>query len=471
MIGRKLLQNVIYLFSSNVLVRLINALVTIAVAKYLGSQDYGYLSVAIAFSMLASFFTDLGLNNTVIREGTKPKIDLSILMSTFIKVRLILALLITIISILIIETFYINYRLQLILYWIVLPTIWGFAIQSVGSIYFQIIQKMKYTAFINSIASLLTALTLFMGIYFHWKVEFIARIYGFSSVIAGLLSILLMIRFIPLKSGWNFKIFNGLTSFAIAGIVMMIIPHLGPIILERVTNIEQVGFYAAAFRIPSVLYQVPGIIALAFYPLMFELANANKEEEHTQLIGACLKFMSGLGILIALPFFLYPQWWIVTLFGEGWIEAANTLKLLSLMVIIQAINYPLADALSTIGKQFYRTIILVLSLPIGITLFYLLGNIYGSYGGGIAVIIHELLLFVGLLLITGKKRRIYLKGVIFNFSSMILTYCFSTFVLNNIHPIIGILISWVMFIFIIFILDNQLITQFKKYVNNKNINV
>ena len=49
----------------------------------------------------------------------------------------------------------------------------------------------------------------------------------------------------------------------------MLLPQLGPIILEKVSTYNQVGFFGAASKIPAVLYQIPGVIAAAFYPRLF----------------------------------------------------------------------------------------------------------------------------------------------------------------------------------------------------------
>ncbi len=49
-------------------------------------------------------------------------------------------------------------------------------------------------------------------------------------------------------------------------LLLCFLPQLGPIILEKVSTYEQVGFFGAASKIPAVLYQIPGVIAAAFYP-------------------------------------------------------------------------------------------------------------------------------------------------------------------------------------------------------------
>lgn len=52
----------------------------------------------------------------------------------------------------------------------------------------------------------------------------------------------------------------------------MLLPQLGPIILEKVSTYNQVGFFGAASKIPAVLYQIP-VIAAAFYPRLFAFGN------------------------------------------------------------------------------------------------------------------------------------------------------------------------------------------------------
>ncbi|WP_064220700.1 oligosaccharide flippase family protein [Anoxybacillus flavithermus] len=58
-----ILKNATYLFISNVILRLFSALTTIMVARYLGANDYGILSLALAISNIAGYFTDMGLSH------------------------------------------------------------------------------------------------------------------------------------------------------------------------------------------------------------------------------------------------------------------------------------------------------------------------------------------------------------------------------------------------------------------------
>src|SRR5699024_9808055 len=102
---RKILQNASYLFVSDFLLRLLTAAVTILIARYLGAHDYGILSVALAFSSVAGYFTDVGLTQTLTREATKKEADLPTLISSFFRVKTVLSILTAVGCFLIIEIF------------------------------------------------------------------------------------------------------------------------------------------------------------------------------------------------------------------------------------------------------------------------------------------------------------------------------------------------------------------------------
>lgn len=166
---------------------------------------------------------------------------------------------------------------------------------------------MQYTALIRVFSGLITAGTLFLGLFFHWPLTYLAPVYGLSSILGGCISFLMVIVRLGWLRGWNPSILKGIVSFTIGGFIVMFLPQLGPLLLERVTDLEQVGYFVAAYRIPSVLYQVPGIVAASFYPVLFEYGNRLQLDEHFKLVKLELKVMSALGVLIVLPFIAYPD--------------------------------------------------------------------------------------------------------------------------------------------------------------------
>ncbi|QSB49338.1 flippase [Parageobacillus toebii] len=450
-------KNASYLFTSNVLIRLINSLATILVARYLGAYDFGVLNIALAFAFIASFFTDMGLSNTVMREATKPNANISELVSSYLKVRCIFALLTLVVFIFVINVLYNDPYLINFVCWLVIPTIFGSALQNIGSIYFQAIQEMKYTALIRGVSGLITSSTLILFIILKLPFSWLAPIYGISSILGGIFSIFIVTRRVYIFNGWNKAILNNLANFTIGGIAVIILPQLGPIILEKSTNLKEVGYFAAAYKIPSVLYSIPGVIAAAFYPLLFKYGNNKEFSKHEKLSIIQLKFMSALGIIMALPFLVYPEFWVRLLFGENWLPTSPALSILSLMVILQSINYPLADALTTKGRQFYRTVVMIAGVFLGSILYFILGRQWGSVGGACAAVLIEVVLLIGFTSLNfNSGRKILELGTKYNLFSAFLTYAISYFFLKWVHPFIGISISMISFIMFVSMMDHEL---------------
>lgn len=451
-----IISNAFYLFIGNVLVRFLTAASTILIARYLGAEDYGILSIALAYASVAAFFTDLGLTHTLIREGTKENSSLPILMSSFLRVRLSLSLITILISIFIVEVLYKDVYMKEILYVVLIPTIIGAAFQGVGAAYFQVIEKMNITAIIRTIAGLTTATSLIVGMIFNWPLLYIAPIYGLANVAAGLFSIIIVLKHVKIFKGWDKSILNGLLNFTISGLTIMLLPQIGPIVIEKASSLKESGFFSAAYRIPSLLYQIPGVVAAAFYPVLFRLGNNKDFSKHLELNTRQLKIMSFLGISMAIPFLFYSDWWISFLFGDKWEHAANPLSILAIMVIMQSFNYPMADSLTTKGRQKTRTSIQLFALIFGIALYYTLSARHGSTGGAIAAVLIEVILFAGFSLSQKESFKLLWNGGIKGLFAFVIIYLIFWATNTVFHPLIGSIVFVLLFILFIFLIDAEI---------------
>jgi O-antigen/teichoic acid export membrane protein len=409
--SKRIVKNATSLFLGDVGVRLVTALATIILARYLGAEDFGAISLGIAFASVVGYFTDAGLTHTMIREATRPTADLPELLSSGFKLRLLFAAATTVVSTVIISIVYPEPHLQRVVLLVVAPTIWGGALQASGNVYFQIIQEMQYIALTRLVAGTLSATALIAGILLQLPLIFLAFVYGLAALIAGLVSVALMLRKSPLVGGWNTQLFTGLGSFTLSGLITMGLPQLGPIVLERVAELASVGYFAAAYRIPSLLYRVPGSIAGAFYPQLFYYGSHNLFE-HFKLCIRELKLMTFIGIACALPFSLYSHVITRALFGPEWSEpTGNALQLLAWVVLFQSINYPLADALTTQHMQPRRTLTLGIGLATGTVAYAVLGSWTGVIGASIAAIVTELALLIGFVVSNPRGGQLFLQGL------------------------------------------------------------
>jgi len=464
-----ILKNASYLFVSNILIRFLSAISSILVARYLGPINYGVLSIGLAFSSIAGYFTDLGLSHTFIREASKDyKKDLSKLVSSHFKIKVIFAVLTSITIYFIVELFYGNKNIREVIYLMTFPTIFGSVLQGVGASYFQAIQQMKYTAYIRSFSGLITVISLIIGIILKLPLNIIAPFYGFSSLIGGIYSLYLLSKRISIIKGWDNAILTDLLSFSAGGLFLTLLPQIPPIILEKVTTLREVGAFSAAYRIPAVLYQFPGVIASAFYPLLFNYGSLKKFYEHTLLSINEAKLMTTLGGCMVIPFILYSEWWVKLIFGSEWTNIASLLSILSLILFLQSINYPLADSLTTRGYQSRRSVITFISLLIAIILYYILGSSYGALGGAFSAIIIEITLLVGLIIFNDKSKQILLKGVLRQTLLLVALLIGALKIRNQLHPLLGSMIFIFFYLIFIIISDREVLKLCKEYLKVKN---
>jgi O-antigen/teichoic acid export membrane protein len=467
MFTQKILKNASYLFFGNISVRFIVAVVTILFARYIGPKEYGIFSVAIAFSSIVGYFTDSGLSNTFMREATKENANLSHLISSYLRVRLILAVIATLLSYFLIDILYDDQYLISIINWIVYPTIFGATLQGVGIVFFQAKERMQFSSGIMVIQGITTSLAIFLGVMLNYPLTVVSIMYGGASLVTGTCAILLVLRYSSLHKGWNNAILSQLISFTINGIIIIILPHLGPIILEKVSSLGEVGFFSTAYKIPAVLYQIPGVIAVAFYPKLFAFGNNSDTVNHRKLSQLELKLMSFIGVFIAIPFILNPEFWIVSLLGVDWQRASVALSILSFMIILQSINYALADYLTTIGLQSKRTLIMAIGLLVAISAYTILGYNFGMIGGAFAGILTEVTLLVGFCFCVEKGIHFLVKGISVNILGFI--FCVGIYeLLPQNEPLILLPLIMIIFVVIVSVIDKQIRLKIREAIAKLN---
>ncbi|UOQ45415.1 oligosaccharide flippase family protein [Halobacillus salinarum] len=390
-------RNIFHLFYSTAVSSALNATALITLAYYLQSFHYGMFSVSLAFAMIMGYFTDAGLSEIVLREGSK-KVDTSILISSYIKMRTGLLAATFLIGFIVIQLLYADHiQLVQIAYCLIIPMVTGIAMQSVGITFFQLKEKMQFVGLIRIVSAGCLVITIVLGMLLNFQPVLVCFLYGASYFAAGALAIYLVAKNVPIrwKTPFHKGLLQNLGSFTIGGLLFVMLPHLGPLILEKTINFTGVGLFAVAYRIPQALQQVPFIVAGAYYPVLFKAFNSNRLRDHLKYNLTLIKLMALVGMTMTIPFFYLSEFIIKLLFGAEWLAAALPLKILSLMLTLQAINIALADGLTTKSLQIFRTSVQAVSIIIGIFLYVYLSKSFGVTGAAVAGVTIEAVSLIG----------------------------------------------------------------------------
>lgn len=407
--GNSISTNIFHLFYSTALTSVLNAGSLILLAHYLQSYHYGLFSVVFAFAMIMAYFTDAGLSDIVLREGSIKGADVASVISSYIKMRAVLLVVTFSIGFLIIEIMHSeNAELTRMAYFLVLPMVTGVALQSIGITYFQLQEKMQYCGLIRITSAICLVTSIVIGMLFSLNPIIISCLYGCSYLTAGVIGILLLCKNMRIVWRGNFHkgLLHNIGSFTLGGLLFVLLPHLGPLVLERTLTLQEVGIFAVAYRIPQALQQVPFIVAGAYYPVLFRYFNHKQLKEHLCLLISQTKIMALIGMSMTIPFYYLSATIISILFGETWMEAAIPLKILSILLTLQAVNISLADGLTTSSRQLYRTSVQFVAVIIGIFLYIFSSNQYGLIGAAVAGLTIEVITLAGFWIFLCEKWQV-----------------------------------------------------------------
>ncbi|MEO2073952.1 MAG: oligosaccharide flippase family protein [Bacillus sp. (in: firmicutes)] len=445
-------KNILHLFYSTALSSVLNATALIVLAYYLQSYYYGMFSVVLAFAMIMGYFTDAGLSDIVLREGSKKEVDPSILISSYVKIRMGLLFATFLCGFFIIHISNSGHR-ELIqtAYFLIIPMVTGIALQSIGTTYFQLIEKMQYYGLIRIISSICLVLALTVGMLLRFSPLTICTLYGLSYFTAGLVGVYWVSRNVQirLRSPFHKGLLQNLGAFTLGGLLFVMLPQLGPLVLEKTISLKEVGLFAVAYRIPQALQQIPFIVAGAYYPVMFRSFNNNHLDDHLRHNISLIKIISLVGMAMTIPFYYMSDFVIDMLFGEQWNHAAFPLKILSLMLTLQAINIALADGLTTRALQTHRTVVQLIAGSCGVFLYMFLSKSFGVSGAAFAGVLIEIIAMFGFWICIPNRWTIARKVIVPYLTFFILCVSSITFLLHSL-PLLAAILNFALLSLLIF---------------------
>jgi PST family polysaccharide transporter len=277
--GRQRLQdalgNTIWLVSDRLLRLGVGLFVSVWIARYLGPEQYGLWSYALAFSALFTSFTSLGLEMIVVRELVKaPEQEREILGSAFVLrvagATVTLIGTVTAISLLRPDD-------TLILALVALSsTAFIFQALYVIDLYFLAKVKSKYTIYAAHSAFLLMTLVK-VGLLLTSAplISFALAGLGETAMTALLLILVYKCHHRSIRS-WRFSkttarhLIQNSWPLILSGFTMMVYTRIDQIMIGEILGDREVGLYSTAVRISELWYFIPIAILDSVFPAVIQ---------------------------------------------------------------------------------------------------------------------------------------------------------------------------------------------------------
>ena len=318
------------MFGEQVLRILAGLFVGIYVARYLGPEQFGIYSYAVAFAALFGAIAKLGLDGIVVRDLVDHPDKRDIYLGTAFWLKLIGALL-TLITLafavqftdndattnlyifiigsgLIFQSFdVVDYYFQskVLSKYVSISKLIQLALSSILKLYFIIIQA---DLFWFVLVSLIDQISFGFSLAFaYWRQKIGSFFWRFSVGTAKAM----------LRNSW---------PLILSGIAVIIYMRIDQIMIKEMLGEREVGLYSAAVKLSEAWYFVPVIITSSLFPAIVKAKKINLELYHQRLQRLCT-LMAWLAIAIALPVTFLADSVVSLLYGYHYREAGSVLAI------------------------------------------------------------------------------------------------------------------------------------------------
>jgi O-antigen/teichoic acid export membrane protein len=185
----------------------------------------------------------------------------------------------------------------------------------------------------------------------------------------------------------------------IAEILRRFKQHADKLLLAALGTPVAVGLFSAAYKFLEAMTPFTVNLTLPLFPVFSKLAR----ESPSKLFHAfeqSLKFLYVMGTPVAVLLFVFSERVMVLFFGDGYREAATTLKVLSPAILLLLPTSVYGYLFTAMGRQHLYTACVTSSLLTNVLLDLLLIPMYGYVGAALGTLAGEAVLFsVGLMML------------------------------------------------------------------------
>lgn len=464
----QLVKRVLKNFMVGILGRIIAqgvSIVSVAyVARVLGPQVYGDISLIVAIVSYFSLVTGLGLPTVGLREVAKDQQSSSGVVGNILVIRSCLALVAFCLLLLY------GYFLLADKKWFTLLVLYGLGLFSNAILLdwaFIGLEKIQYTAFANAASSIFSFILTIFLIKSSQDVYLLPIIGFVSSLGVCLYLFYYYIMLHPTKLGINIKQICYLLKlslpFVITSVLSQVYGNVDMILLGFIKGAEQVGYYSVSYKIVYFMSGIIGIYSQATFPVMSRLNSISQEKVANFLkynICAILLLLSPMiigGILIADNV-------IILVFGELYKKSAGPFILLLFYVLLMALNVTIANFILVVSADITYMKTLSMGAISNVLCNIILIPLYGAVGSAMSMVLSEVIISLYLVIVVKKyvKKIFDIKFIVITMADCLLM----SSVIYIINRILGWSIILALFIGTLFYIGVVLLNYKKEYVRS-----
>lgn len=463
---------------SRIFFRVMNALIGILLARYLGVEQFGQYATVIAFVNLFMVFNDLGFSRYSLLEGSRDKQQLGYLLGNGLIIEALMSIVLYVVMAVIINT--LGYSAVVIELFVILAIAeLLFESRKIYQSTLQSLTKFHLISWQQIIYSTLFFLLVLGAVLYKPEVKLIAYLQLFVSALMFLIYLLFVFRYIRpvfklakipglLKKSW---------IFCVSSVFFIIYFQIATVLLSVMKSEVEVGLYSAVYRLIVALYMIPQIIFQVALPYIYKFSLENTEKFH-RITHSIQKYLLAIAIPITIICWLGAEPIIRLVYGKEYLSAAVVMKVISFVIVIRFFTYASAESITAINKQKIRAAIEGITAVLNVVLNLILIPKYSYTGSAIATLISEFVLGALFYLYIEKyfKQGFFhgIKYLIPALISGVLTGLIFLLLLNRVHIIIVAAVSFIVYSIILYLFrfltsyDVKLIKEMLPFLDKKS---
>ena len=408
----RILSNVGWLLGDRILRMGVGLFVSIWVARYLGVEQFGALSFAVAFVGLFNVLSTLGLKDLVIRSLVANSFPKEQLLGTVFVLKVLGGLLAMLIASLTILQLNNTDETTVTLIFILSASGIFLAFDTV-ELWFQSQVQAKYSVIAKNLSFVITNLAR-VGLIsiqaslvtFAWAALSTPVLSAFSLTLSYLAK-----GGSPLKWRWNLGIAKTLLSeswpLILSSVTIVIYMKVDTFMLGSMLGNQAVGLYTSATRVSEAWYFVSAAIASSIAPSIYAARKAGDTLTYYKRIGQLLRVLCLIAVAIALPVSFFSKAIIITLYGSAFASAGLILAIYIWAALFVFIGngsncWFIAEGLTQL--TFYRTLA---GAIINVSLNLILIPKYGGLGAAVATVIAQSIASFFSNIVNRRTRKIF----------------------------------------------------------------
>jgi O-antigen/teichoic acid export membrane protein len=361
--------------------------------RYLGSEDYGRLYLAISITTIAQLLVNFGGHYPITKEASRSRANTPHLVVDFIGIRTVLWAM-SIVG-LILFCYLVGYSREItgIITILGVANLWWGATVVISSCFrgLEIMQYPSFGAVVERVfVTIVGVAALLMGAN--------SLVIAVVMAIGMLLNFLVCVRFLPRivsrlpKVNWHASIELIRTSvpYFFSSLFSVVYFRVDAVLMSLMTPAAVVGWYGAAYRFFDTLMFLPLIFSIAVFPVLSRL-RIEKEERLIQTAQKSIELISLAAIPISVSVLVFAEQIIQLFFGlRDYHASVPVLRIFAVTLILVYLDFILVNTVLASDKQRRWSVIAFIAVPLNIVLNYYLipytQNQYGNGGLGAAVV-------------------------------------------------------------------------------------